>query len=94
MTTYYTCTQVTPEMYEAYLKYKTSNNPFSLHEVQAVTLCCTNERITIYPVCGSLNARHLSEFGSTDPQSNNGESNVLVSLEEFFNQLFIFELEQ
>lgn len=94
MITYYTCIDVTPEVYDAYLKYKPSNNPVSFHEMQAVTLCNNHRRIIVYPVCPPLNARHLREFGSTDPQSSDGDINILVSLEEFFNQLFIYELEQ
>lgn len=94
MVTYYTCTEITPEMYEAYLKYKPSDNPFSFHEMHAVALCSNHGSIITYPVCPPINERHLREFGSTDPQNNDGESNVLVSVEEFFNQLFIYELEQ
>lgn len=96
MTTYYTCTQVTPEVHAAYLKYKPRANcvPFDIQELQAVALCANCEGITIFPVRYTLNMRHLREFKSTDPQSTNGDTNLIVSVEEFFNQLFIFELEQ
>ena len=94
MITYYTCTQVTPEVYTAYLRYSPRGIPFSFHELQAITLCVKYKKITLYPVSRNLNARHLREFKSTDPQSIDGDSNILVSVEEFFNQLFMFELEQ
>ena len=94
MTTYYTCTEVTSEVYAAYLRYNPSNTPFSFHELQAVALCTKSKGITTYPVRPSLNARHLREFGSTDPKSHDGDVNILVSVEEFFSQLFILELEQ
>lgn len=94
MTTFYTCTQVTPEVYAAYLEYSPSNAPFSFHELQAVALCVKHRGITVYPVRTGLNTRHLRPFGSTDPQSTDGGSNILVSVEEFFSQLFILELEQ
>ena len=94
MTTYYTCTQVTPEVYAAYLRYNPGGVPFSFHELQAVALCIKHGKITIYPVHPGLNTRHLREFKSTDPQSANGNSNILVSVEEFFIQLFVLELEQ
>ena len=94
MTTFYTCTQVTPEVYAAYLKYKPSNVPFTVHELQAVTLCVRDKGVIVYPVGRDTNIRHLREFGSTDPQSANGDSNILVSVEELFYQLFILELEQ
>ena len=94
MITFYTCTQVTPEVYAAYLKYKPSSIPFTIHELQAVTLCIRNKGVIVYPVGRDINTRHLREFGSTDPQSADGDSNILVSVEEFFNQLFILELDQ
>ena len=94
MTTFYTCTQVTPEAYDTYLKYRPSITPIEFQEIQAVTLCVNYEGVTIYPVCRDLNTRHLRKFGSTDPQSCNGDINILVSVEEFFNQLFTLELEQ
>lgn len=96
MITYYTCTQVTPEVYAAYLKYRPRANyvPFDIQELQAVALCTNCEGITIFPVRYTLNMRHLRAFGSTDLQSNKGDINILVSVEEFFNQLFILELEQ
>ena len=94
MTTFYTCTQVTPEVYAAYLKYKPINASYNIQELQAVALCNKHGKITIYPVSHSLNIRHLREFGSTDPQSRNGDTNILISVEEFFSQLFILELEQ
>ena len=94
MFTFYTCTQVTPEVYAAYLKYSPSNGHYKFQEMQAVTLCVKDGKITIFPVCSTLNVRHLREFGSTDPQSTHGDTNVLVSVEEFFSQLFILELDQ
>ena len=94
MITYYTCTQVTPEVYAAYLRYNPSSAPFSVHELQAVALCVRYRGVTVYPVSRSLNTRHLREFKSTDWQSVDGDSNILVSVEEFFRQLFILELEQ
>ena len=94
MIIFYTCTQITPEVHVAYLKYSPSGSPFSFRELQAVTLCVKDKRVTVYPVCLDLNTRHLREFKSTDPQSADGDSNILVSVEEFFNQLFILELEQ
>ena len=94
MITYYTCTQVTPEVYAAYLRYKPSSASFSVHELQAVTLCVRRRGVTIYPVRSTLNMRHLRAFGSTDLQSNSEDINILVSIEEFLNQLFILELEQ
>ena len=94
MTTFYTCTQVTTEVYAAYLKYKPRSVPYNFQKLQAVTLCVKSGGITIFPVRPSLNARHLREFGSTDPQSAKGDSNILVSVEEFLSQLFILELEQ
>ena len=94
MITYYTCTQVTPEVYAAYLRYSPGGVPFSFHELQAVTLCVKYRKITIYPVSRNLNTRHLRAFGSTDLQSVDGDSNTLVSVEEFLEQLFILELEQ
>lgn len=94
MTMFYTCTQVTSEVYAAYLRYNPGGTPSNSQEMQAMTLCVKNEKITIYPVRIGLNTRHLREFGSTDPQSDNGDSNILVSVEEFFSQLFILELEQ
>lgn len=94
MITYYTCTQVTPEVYAAYLRYNPNGVPFSFHELHAVALCVRYEGTTVYPVCIGLNIRHLREFKSTDPQSVDGDINILVSVEEFFRQLFILELEQ
>lgn len=94
MTTFYTCTQVTPEVYAAYLKYSLNSGSYRLHGLQAVTLCVKYGKITIFPVYTSLNIRHLRPFGSTDPQSADGDTNILVSVEEFFSQLFILELEQ
>lgn len=94
MTTYYTCTQVTPEVYAAYLKYSPSVTPYNFQEMQAVALCNKHGKITIYPVGRDINTRHLHEFGSTDPQSRNGDTNILISVEEFFSQLFILKLEQ
>ena len=95
MTTYYTCTEVTSEVYAAYVKYCPSNALYSFEGMWAVTLCYGYyEEITIFPVRPYLNERHLEEFGSTDPQSCDGDINILVSVEEFFNQLFMFELEQ
>ena len=93
MITFYTCTQVTPEVYAAYLKYSPEGVPCKLQELLAVVLCIKYGKIIIYPVRPSLNARHLREFGSTDPQSADGDTNILVSVEEFFSQLFILELE-
>ena len=94
MITYYTCTQITPEVYDAYLKYKPSIAPFKFQEIQAVTLCVNYEGVIIFPVSHEVNARHLREFENTDPQSHKVDSNTLVSVEEFFSQLFILELEQ
>ena len=94
MITYYTCTQVTPEVYEAYQKYMPSSTPVALQDLLAVILCFRYERVILYPVHPTLNTRHLREFGSTNPLSINGDSNVLVSAEEFLSQLFILELEQ
>ena len=70
MVTYYTCTEVTPEMYEAYLKYKPSDNPFSLEDMQAVTLCSNHGSIITYPVCPPINERHqiLARFTITQQQ--------------------------
>lgn len=90
MTTYYTCTQVTPEVCDAYMKYCPGGAPYSLHTLLAVTLCHKYyDGITIFPVCRDLNERHLHEFENYSP-----EINIIVSVEEFFNQLFILELEQ
>ena len=94
MITYYTCTQVTPEVYAAYLKYSSRSVPYNIQKLQAVTLCVKSWGITVFPVRSSLNLRHLRPFGSTDPQSINGNTNILVRVEEFFSQLFILELEQ
>lgn len=94
MATYYTCTQVTPEVYDAYLKYRPKGEPYSFHEMKAVSLSIRCRRLIIYPVCRDLNTYHLREFGITDPQSCDGDSNIIVSVEEFFSQLFILELEQ
>ena len=94
MTTYYTCTEVTPEVCDAYLKYKSKGNSYNIKELQAVVLCSKHGEILIYPVSLTLNIRHLREFKRTDWQSYNGDSNTLVSVEEFFNQLFILELDQ
>lgn len=94
MTTYYTCTEINPEVYAVYLRYSPDGAPFSFHELQAVVLCLKYWGITIYPVGRNLNTRHLREFKSTDPQSTNGDNNLIVSVEEFFSQLFILELEQ
>lgn len=92
MITFYTCTQVTPEVYAAYAQY----NPGSVlfQELMAVALCVKYGKIRIFPVRSSLNTRHLREFGSTDPQSVNEDSNILVSTEEFFRLLFMSELDQ
>lgn len=94
MITFYTCTQVTPEVYDAYLKYNPNNTSYTIQELQAVALCIKYGKVTIYPVSHSLNTRHLHEFGNTDPKSRNGDTNILISAEEFFSQLFILELEQ
>lgn len=94
MTTYYTCTEITPEVYAAYLGYHPGDVPFSVHELQAVALGVKGGKIRIFPVRPSLNTRHLREFEDTDPQSHEGDSNTLVSVEEFFSQLFMLELEQ
>lgn len=94
MTTYYTCTQVTPEVYAAYLKHRPNEVPSKIHELQAVTLCFKYREIIIYPVHLGLNTRHLREFKGTGPQSADGDINILVSIEEFFSQLFILKLEQ
>ena len=94
MITYYTCTEINPEVYAAYLRYNPGGAPFSFHGLQAVTLCVKDKGVIIYPVRLGLNTRHLREFGSTDPQSNGRNINILVSVEEFFSQLFILELEQ
>lgn len=94
MITYYTCTQVTPEVYAAYQRYDPKGAPFSFHELHAVALCIKYGKIIIYPVRPSLNTRHLREFKSTDPQSVDGDINIHVSVEEFVSQLFILELEQ
>lgn len=94
MLTFYTCAQVTPKVYAAYLKYRPSDVPYEIQEIQAVTLGVRNRKITIYPVHPSLNTRHLREFGSTDPDSVDGDINILVSVDEFFSQLFILELDQ
>lgn len=94
MTTYYTCTQVTSEVYAAYLKYRPNQGTHKLQEMLAVLLCAKYGKIIIYPVKRNLNARYLHEFKITDPQSANGDTNLLVSVEEFFTQLFILELEQ
>lgn len=94
MITFYTCTQVTPEVYAAYKQYSPSKVLYTSQELQAVTLCVNDAGITIYPVLPPLNTRHLREFGSTDPQSVEGDINTLVNVEEFLRQLFILELEQ
>lgn len=94
MTTYYTCTEVTPETYDAYVKYRPGGSSYIIQELQAVALCHKHGEILIYPVSHNLNIRHLTEFGSTDPQSHDGDANILVSVEEFFSQLFILELTQ
>lgn len=94
MITYYTCTQVTPEVYTVYLKYSPCGVPVENQKLQAVALCVKSWGITIFPVRYTLNMRHLHAFGSTNLQSNNGDTNILVSVEEFFSQLFILELEQ
>ena len=94
MTTYYTCTEVTPEVYNAYVKYKPSGTSYNIKALQAVALRSKQGEITIYPVTLALNIRHLTEFGSTDPKSHDGDTNLLVSVEEFFSQLFILELTQ
>ena len=94
MTTFYTCTEINPEVYAAYLKYSPNPSPCKLQELLAAVLCVKYGKIIIYPVRPSLNARHLRPFGSTDPQSNAGDTNIHVSVEEFFSQLFILELEQ
>ena len=92
MITFYTCTQITPEVYAAYLKYNPSSIDFQ--ELMAVSLSVKYGKVTIFPVYASLNTRHLREFGSTDPQSSYGDINILVSTEEFFRQLFMLELDQ
>lgn len=84
MTIFYTCSQVTPEVYAAYLKYKPYGVPYKFQGLQAVTLCVNHQGITIYPVTYGINTRHLREFGDTDPQSVDGDTNILVSVEEFF----------
>ena len=94
MTTFYTCTEVTSEVYAAYVKYSPSDTPYSFQDMLAVALRSKRGEIMIYPVSLALNIRHLTEFGSTDPKSDDGDVNILVSVEEFFNQLFILELEQ
>ena len=94
MVTYYTCTEVTPEVYEAYAKYKPNLTPYNTQKLRAVALRSKHGEITIYPVTSALNIRHLTEFWSTDPKSRDGDVNILVSVEEFFSQLFILELEQ
>lgn len=94
MTTYYTCTQVTPEVYDAYVKYCPGGVPYSSHRLLAVTLCNKYEGITIFPVRRDLNERHLREFGTIGSERYGAESNILVSVEEFFSQLFILQLEQ
>ena len=94
MITYYTCTQVTPEVYDAYVKYKPRGTSYNIKALQAVALSSKHGEIIIYPVSLALNIRHLTEFESTDPKSHDGDSNILVSVEEFFSQLFILELEQ
>ena len=94
MVTYYTCTQVTPEVYDAYVKYKPNLTPYKIDHVHAVVLRNKHGTIIIYPVTTALNIRHLTEFGSTDPKSRDGDTNILVSVEEFFSQLFILELTQ
>ena len=94
MITFYTCTQVTPEVYAAYLQYSPIGTPYKFQEMLAVTLCVKYGKITIFPVCSALNMRHLRAFGSTDPQSTDGDSNILVNVEEFFYQLLLLELEQ
>ena len=94
MITFYTCTQVTPEVYTAYLKYSPSGVPFENQKLQAVALCVKSWGITIFPVSHALNTCHLRKFGSTDPQSADGDSNILVSAEEFLSQFFILEFEQ
>ena len=93
MTTYYTCTEVTPEVYDAYVKYKPSGTSYNIKALRAVALCHKHGEIMIYPVTLALNIRHLTEFWSTDPKSRDGDVNILVSVEEFLSQLFIFELE-
>ena len=94
MTIYYTCTEVTPEVYDAYVKYKPSGTSYNIKELRAMALSSKHGEIIIYPISPALNIRHLTEFGSTDPKSHDGDSNILVSVEEFFSQLFILELEQ
>ena len=94
MVTYYTCTEVTPEVYDAYVKYKPGGTSYNIKELYAVALCNKHGKITIYPISLTLNIRHLRAFGSTDPQSNGRDINILVSVEEFLNQIFILELEQ
>lgn len=94
MTTYYTCTQVTSEVYNAYLKYRPNRGTYELQEMLAVVLCIKYGNIIIYPVIRNLNARHLRPFESTDPHNFNGDINLIVSVEEFFSQLFVLELEQ
>ena len=94
MITFYTCTQITPEVYAAYVRHSPGGAPFTVHALQAVTLCSRDEGITVYPVGRDINTRHLREFKSIDPQSVDGDSNILVSVEEFFRQLFVIELEQ
>lgn len=94
MITFYTCTQVTPEVYATYEQYSPSKDLYSLQELLAVTLSDKYGEIMIFPVCHTLNTRHLREFGSTDPQSDDGDINTLVSVEEFFYQLLLLELEQ
>ena len=94
MVTYYTCTEVTPEVYDAYVKYKPNITAHSITELRAVALCHKHGEIMIYPVSLALNIRHLTEFWSTDPKSRDGDVNILMSVEEFFSQLFMLELEQ
>lgn len=94
MITFYTCTQVTPEVYAAYLQYSPDGDPYSLQGLLAVTLCVKYGKIRIFPVRPALNVRHLREFGSTDPQSDDEDINILVNVEEFFYQLLLLELEQ
>ena len=94
MITFYTCTQVTPEVCAAYKQYSPSSDHCDFHEMLAVILSVKYGEIMIFPVCPDLNVRHLREFGGTDPQSDDEDINILVSVEEFLSQLFILELEQ
>ena len=94
MITYYTCAQITPEVYAAYVKYKPNGTAYNITKLYAAALCSKYGKIMVYPVTTTLNLRHLTEFGSTAPKSHDGDVNILVSVEEFFSQLFILELEQ